>query len=237
MATVFLLLGCQDDDKNKNVGGEIIKFATCADYPPFEYYKNGNLTGFDIELAHLLAKKLGKTAIFEDMQFGAILVSVQNETVNAAISAIESSEEKRKECDFSNVYCKAGMALVYRKGSQATSLEQLSRSKVAYQNGCSIHMKLLKEKAPTAELIAMDKMNTAIESLKAGHVEYVFMDNIPAKSFCEKNDGLACSVVAVTEEGYTVMFKKGSSLKAQVDKALEELKSDGELEKLKAKWL
>ncbi|MDR2766382.1 MAG: ABC transporter substrate-binding protein [Holosporaceae bacterium] len=237
-AAVFLLLfGCQEKEESKNASSEVIKFATCADYPPFEYYKDGALTGLDIELAELLAKKLGKRAVFEDMAFGSILVSLQDDLVDVAISAVEPSEEKAKICDFSRTYCRAGVALVYRKGATATSLSQLSHSKVAHQNGSSCHIKLLKENAPDAELVVMDKMNTAIEALKAGHVDYVLLDEVPAREFCKKNEQLACTVEANLSAGYVIMLKRGSAMKAKLDKALDELETEGELQKLRDKWL
>ncbi|MDR2068179.1 MAG: ABC transporter substrate-binding protein [Holosporaceae bacterium] len=233
----LLLLGCDDGRKNDDTIAGVIKFATCADYPPFEYYKDGKLTGFDVELGELLAQKLGRKVVFEDMAFGSILVSVQDGVLDAAISAVEPSEEKAKVVDFTNVYCRAGVALVYRKRTSTTSLSQLGRRRVAYQNGCSIHSKLLKDNAPDAELIIMDKMNVAIESLKAGHVDYVVMDKIPAKEFCRQNEQLNCSVVSEGDDGYVIMLKKGSTLKAQLDNALQELEADGELQRLREKWL
>ncbi|MDR2158406.1 MAG: ABC transporter substrate-binding protein [Holosporaceae bacterium] len=237
LSVSLLLLGCQDKDKGGDLKKETVKFAVCADYAPFEYYKDGKLVGLDVELAKLLVKKLGKKAAFEDMQFGSILVSVQDGLVDAAVSAVEFSEEKAKVCDFSRTYCRAGVALVYRKGAKATTLQQLSNSKAAYQNGASDHAKLLQKEAPDAQLIAMDKMNIAIEALKAGHVDYVFMDEVPANEFCKKNPELDCSVAGELSEGYVIMLKKGSPLKAQLDKALDELESEGELKKLREKWL
>ncbi|MDR3187274.1 MAG: ABC transporter substrate-binding protein [Holosporaceae bacterium] len=235
--SVFLLFGCDDGRKNENAAAGSIKFAISADYPPFTYYSDGNLTGLDIEFAQLLAKELGKTAVFEDMQFGAILLSVQDGAVDAAIGAIEPSEEKKKKCDFSDSYYNTGWALVYRKGSTATSLGQLAKSKVVYQNGSIGHRDLLREKAPLAELVAMDNMNAAIEALKAGQVDYILMDDVPAKKFCEKNAELASSFVAESKVGYVIMLKKGSALRTRLNEAIKKLKSDGALEKLMTKYI
>ncbi|MDR3151586.1 MAG: transporter substrate-binding domain-containing protein [Holosporaceae bacterium] len=234
-AIVLLLTGCGKDEKKADGAADCIQFAVCGDCPPFEYYENGNITGLDIELAQALAKKLGKTAVFNDMQFGAILVSVQDGIVDAAISAIEVTEERKKRCDFSDEYYKSSCTLVYKKGSTRTRLEQISGSKVAYQCGASGHLKLLKEKAPAAERVAVDSVNVAIESLKAGHVEYVLIDSIPARMFCEKNGDLEYSVVA-ENDGYVIMLKKGSALRDKINAALAELKAEGELERLRAKY-
>ncbi|MDR1375552.1 MAG: ABC transporter substrate-binding protein [Holosporaceae bacterium] len=235
--SVFALFGCDDGRQNENSSNVIIKIATCADYPPFTYYRDGNLAGLDIELCQLLAQELGKTVVFEDMQFGAILVSIQDGIVDAAIGAIEPSKEKRKNCDFTDSYCRAGYALVRKKDAKATSLEQLTRNKVAYQNGSLCHLALLREKAPLVEPIAMDKMNSAIETLKAGHVDYILMDEIPAKEFCKKNNQLTCSFVAESKEGYALMLRKGSPLRTRLNEALKKLESEGKLKKIMAKYL
>ncbi|MDR1362095.1 MAG: ABC transporter substrate-binding protein [Holosporaceae bacterium] len=235
-AAVLLLLGCSDEAKKPGDAADDLRFAVCADYPPFEYYKAGHLVGLDVELAKLLAKKLGKTASFADMPLGAMLASIQNETVDAALSAIEITEERKAHCDFSNVYCNSGCAIVYKKNTPITRLEQVTSGKIAYQCGSSDHQKMLEEKAPTASLTAVDTVNVAIEMLKAGHVDYVFLDVVPARTFCEKNEGLAYSSVA-ENSGYVLMFKQGSALRAKVNEALKELESSGELQMLKDKYL
>ena len=50
-----------------------IHFAVAAEYPPFEYNDHGKIKGFDIDLARLIANKLGKEAFFDTMQFSSIL--------------------------------------------------------------------------------------------------------------------------------------------------------------------
>ena len=59
----FLSIGCTEH-RNQNE----LHFATAAEYPPFEYMINGEIKGFDIDLAKLVAKEMGKTAVFDNMQ-------------------------------------------------------------------------------------------------------------------------------------------------------------------------
>ena len=64
LSALILLVGCGDDNSDNE-----IRFVTSADYPPFEYKEHGELVGFDIELAKLIASELGKEAVFEEVEF------------------------------------------------------------------------------------------------------------------------------------------------------------------------
>jgi polar amino acid transport system substrate-binding protein len=230
LAASFLLIGC-DEKKDENV----IKFALSADYPPFEFYEDGKLTGFDVELAELIAKKLNKKAEFKDMQFAAILAALQNGSVDAAASAMAASEERRKNYDFSDEYYAESFVTVYKKDTPVTEPGQLNNVKIVCQLGTTMEM-WLKEHFPNASLKTFDNNNQVIEELKAGRAECAVMDKEQGAAFCAKNDGLAHSFIAKSDNGYAVAMKKGSPLKDQINKALKELEAEGEIQKLEKKW-
>ena len=83
----------------------------------------------------------------------------------------------------------------------------------------------------------MDDNNQAIEALKAGHVEGVFVDNVQAMVFSSKNPGLAYSNIAIADTGSGIATKQGSNLTSEINNALHHLKNNGELDKLKKKYL
>lgn len=216
---------------------DIITFATCADYPPFEYYdEKNNLIGFDVELAQLVAAKLHKKAVFKDMSFGSIVVSVQTEIVDAGISAMDMTEEKKKRFDFSKGYHRSAVSFVC-KSDRPNDVSKIGSCRVACQLGCTGHEKIIKQRAPDAEIIFFDKMNVAVEALKTEKIEYVFLDDTPATEFCKKNKGLQKLFVQHDDEEYGILLKKGSPLKAPIDRALDELIAEGKLEELKNKYL
>jgi polar amino acid transport system substrate-binding protein len=228
-----MLLGCEDKSKKNE-----IKFALCADYPPFEFYENGEkLVGFDVELAKAIAKKLGKKAIFKDMGIAAINASVENGSVDAGIAALSVTEEKKKSFDFSDSYCRTSVSIVCKVDNQMTDLAKIGNRKVASQMGCTAHGEVIKKRAPQADVVLFDKMDAAIEALKAGHVNYVLLDGIPALEFCKNNRGLKCVSVGENEEDYAILLRKNSHLKGPVNKALAELKSEGVVDQLERKYL
>ncbi|MCP4923722.1 MAG: amino acid ABC transporter substrate-binding protein [bacterium] len=213
-----------------------LKFATCADYPPFECYKNGELIGLDIELAQLVAKELGKEAVFENMKFGSILAAIQNGTIDAGISTFTVTPERSKNFDFSATYYTESLSMVFPEGAPVTNIAQLSGKKIACQLGSSMEI-WLKQKAPSAQITLVDNNNQAIEALKAGHVDGVIIDSFQASAFTNKNPALSHASIGKSDTGYAIALAKDSPLKDQINSALEKLEASGELKKLQVKWL
>ncbi|KTD22111.1 amino acid ABC transporter substrate-binding protein [Legionella lansingensis] len=225
------LSGCNESKKDDNV----IHFAIAAEYPPFEYQEQGKLKGFDIDLANLLAQHLGKQAVFDNMQFSTILPALTSNQVDAAISTITITEERKKNFDFSEPYYFEKMAAVSRKDNPVAIPQQLEGKKTACQLGSTMEI-WLKKNFPSENTIAMDNNNQAIEALKAGHVDAVLMDGAQAVIFSQKNPGLSYAFIAHSDDGYGIAFKKHSLLTGQINRALNTLKANGEIEKLKNKW-
>ncbi len=82
-----------------------------------------------------------------------------------------------------------------------------------------------------------DNGAAAVEALKAGKIDCVIIDNEPAKSFVEANDGLKILDTEYANEEYAICFQKGSDMKDQVNAALEELIKDGSVQKIIDKYV
>ena len=226
----LVLSGCKEENENK------ITFAISAEYPPFEFHQNNVINGFDIELARLIAKEMNREARFEDMQFSSILAALQNGSVDAAISTITITEERKKNFDFSDSYYKENMSVLYPENSPLKDKASLKHKKIACQLGTTMEI-WLKNNTSNTEIVLMNNNNQAVEALKAGHVDGVLIDNVQAVSFASKNPGISYAPIAKSENGYGIAFKKGSKLKEDINHALQSLRKKGEIDKLKKKWL
>lgn len=231
LITSFFTSGCKEHTHEDS-----IKFATSGDYPPFEYLEADTLKGFDIDLAKLIAKELHKNAEFENMQFSTIFIALQNNAVDAAISTITATEERKKNFDFSDSYYTETIAAVYLKDSPLKQKKQLANKKIACQLGATMEV-WLKEHVPSATISALDSTNQIIEAVKAKHVDAALIDRSQAEAFAKKNPSLAYSIIAESNLGYSVAMPKNSPLTAQINTALQKLHENGEIAKLKDKWL
>ena len=73
LMTLCLLCACTPaKDEGKLV------MATNANFPPYEFMEGEEYAGIDIDLAEAIAKKLGKTLVIENVEFGSIVTGVQS---------------------------------------------------------------------------------------------------------------------------------------------------------------
>ena len=86
--------------------------ATNAFFPPFEYYEGNKLTGVDMEIASLLAEKLGKTLYISDMEFDSVLASLSSDTADIPMAGLTVTDERKQSYDFSQEYYESAQVLI-----------------------------------------------------------------------------------------------------------------------------
>ncbi|ARG98414.1 substrate-binding periplasmic protein [Legionella micdadei] len=234
ICSVLFIAACTDSNKKNEA--KVIHFATSAEYPPFEYEEHGVIKGFDIELAKLIAKELGKEAVFDNMQFSSILPALTSGQADAAISTITITYDRKKNFDFTTPYYFEGMAAVFKKDYPINSPSQLAGKKIAAQLGSTMEI-WLKKHAQDEQIVPMDNNNQAIEALKAGHIDVVLMDGAQGAIFSQKNPGLSYAIIAKAEDGYGIALPKNSLMTARINRILNTLKEKGEIAKLQKTWL
>ena len=99
-----------------------INVAVNAVFPPFEYYENGELCGFDIELMNLIGDKIGFDIEYTDMNFDELIPAVINGETDCAISTIAVTDERKKVIDFSVPYLNGNMS--YYDGDVLESMDE-----------------------------------------------------------------------------------------------------------------
>ncbi len=78
---------------------------------PFTTVKNNKMIGFDTELAERFAAYLGKKLEFADMEFGNLIAAVSTNKIDAIVSTLVITEERKKQIDFSDPYMELGTSI------------------------------------------------------------------------------------------------------------------------------
>ena len=86
--------------------------ATNAAFEPFEYTKGDKYVGIDMELAALLAEKLGKELVIQNMDFDAVCLSVGQHKCDIAIAGLTVNDERKQYVTFSDTYYQASQRLI-----------------------------------------------------------------------------------------------------------------------------
>lgn len=234
--SVGMLVGCSSSTA-KDSDKKTIKMGTNAAFPPFEYYDQNKITGFDVELAGMIAEKLGVELIVEDMEFNTLLGAVNQNMVDFIAAGMTVDEERAKQVDFTQGYFNSKqMIIVKADNTQINGADDLSGKKVGVQLGTTSD-KFLTMNVPDAKNIQFDKAALAVADLKNGTVDAVIVDAEPAKELTKGQDDLKVLDVPFVEEEYAIAVKKGNTeLLEQINKAIDEIKANGDYDKLYGKY-
>lgn len=100
-----------DDIEYKN--GTLV-MATNAFFEPYEYYEDGKIVGFDVDLGTAIADKLGMKLEVKDMEFDSIITAIQSGKADVGISGMTVTEDRLKNVDFSTPYTTSTQVIIVR---------------------------------------------------------------------------------------------------------------------------
>lgn len=146
--------------------------ATNAEFPPFEYTEGDQYLGVDMEIAYLLAQKLGKELVIQNMDFDAVCLSVGSHKCDIAMAGLTINEKRKESVTFSDSYYQASQKLIV-KGDDTTFDDCTTADQVV------------------AKLQSMDS------SVKIG-----FQNSTTGQSYTESTDGFESNAFKVTPVGY-----------------------------------
>ncbi|MCD7034767.1 transporter substrate-binding domain-containing protein [Metabacillus sp. GX 13764] len=202
---------------------------------------SGKVEGFDVDIAKALAKKLlGDESKLElkEVTSKTRVQMLKNGDVDALIATMTITEERKKEVNFTDVYFMAGQSLLVKKGSPIKSIEDLKKgTKVLAVKG-STSVTNIKEKAPDAEVLEFENYSEAFTALKAGQGDALTTDNSILYGMADQDSNFELTGEPFTEEPYGIAVKKGDDkFTKYINDFLKEIKSNGEYDKIKAKWI
>ena len=220
---LIILGGCK---KNTN---ELI-MVTEAGFAPYEYYDGGEVVGVDVDIAKEIAKYLGKTLVVKDIAFDSIINEVKTGKADFGAAGISYSEDRAKNVDFSINYSVSKQVVIVSNNSNINNVNNISNKKIVVQLG-SIADTFVTENFKNASIVRQKKYLAAIEDLKAGKVDCVVMDELPAKEIVASNSGIKILDGSLTNDSYGMVVKKGNKeLLDAINTVLEKLKNEGKID-------
>ncbi|PWG00040.1 transporter substrate-binding domain-containing protein [Levilactobacillus bambusae] len=203
--------------------------------------KDNQIKGFEVDLATALTKQmLGKDAHAKFIQVTSStrMPMLKNGNIDAIIATMTNTPERRKQVDFSNTYFYAGQSLLVKKGSRIKNIHDLNKyhGTVLGVVG-SDSVENVKKAAPDARVLQMTDYAQAMTSLKAGQGEALTTDNGILYGMSVQNPGYVVTGGSFVSEPYGIAMDKGQGdFKAEVNRALSELRKNGEYDRLVHKW-
>ncbi|MBQ9642811.1 MAG: basic amino acid ABC transporter substrate-binding protein [Lachnospiraceae bacterium] len=215
----------------------VLTMATNAYFPPYEYYEGDAIVGIDAEIAAAVAEKLGLELKIEDMEFDSIITAVTAGKADMGLAGMTVTEERKQNVNFSDSYATGIQAVVVPEDSDIATVDDLTGKKIGVQLGTTGDIYCSGDYGEE-NVEKFNKGNDAIMALVTGKVDAVVIDNEPAKSYVAANEGLKILETEYAVEDYAACIaKENTALLDAVNAALAELKADGTLDQIVAKYI
>lgn len=235
MAVCFA--GCGETKKETIVVGYTI-------YEPMNYLdENGELIGFDTELAKAVFSNLGYEVIFQEIDWESKYTDLNSNTIDCVWNgftcntADDDGVLRSEKVDFSYNYMENRQVIVVKKDSGIASAEDLKGKMGVAESGSAGETYANSFEGITFK--GFTKQTDCLFEVNAGTADFAVLDAQLAKSYCGKGDYADLVVVdslSSDVEYYAIGFKKGSELTANVNEQLETLAADGTIAKLAEKY-
>ncbi|BCL76977.1 cysteine ABC transporter [Jeongeupia sp. HS-3] len=216
-----------------------LKIALEGSYPPFNFKdKQGQLTGFEVELGREIAKRLNVKPDFTTGEWSGLLAGLQAGKFDVVLNQVGITDARQKVFDFSAPYTISSAQLIVRKNETRvfTSLDDLKGKKLGLGLGTNY--------ADMAKAVAGVEVKTYpgapeyLQDLAQGRLDAALNDSLMIP-FAIKESKLPVKAGAPVGElsKSGIPFAKGNpAFKAAIDKALADIHKDGSFAKISKKW-
>ena len=215
--------------------GSIIA-ATEGAFAPFNYYEGTKLTGYEVDVAEALAKKLGLKLEWKAVPFDAQLAAVKQDRFDFAIASHGYTKERAKAVDFASPhYCTGGMIAAAKDGS--LTIDSLKGKTVGVQLATS-YFDAAKKIAGIKEVKTYKADPDAFSALKAKKIDAWISDKFTVMETLSKNPdaGIVTGEQVFVERVSLIMRKNNKEFMDKVNQALSDLTKDGTLKTISEKY-
>lgn len=230
------------DDLAKIIQRDKIIVGVREDAPPFGFRdKNGNLTGYDIELSKIIAKGLlGNENKVEFIPVTASdrIMKLSAGEVDFLVATMSITNQRRQILNFSKPYYVAGQAILVRSDNKATGLKDFKGKKLIIVFG-STSERNLRTSVPEVEVIGYKNYKEAYNALKSGKAEGIVADDTILLGYALNDKSVKLLKKRYSKEPYAIAFRKENEslqLMNKIDYIIEHLQSTGQLNRMQEKW-
>ncbi|WP_159605719.1 amino acid ABC transporter substrate-binding protein [Agromyces humi] len=231
--------GAASDNEYGLVKAGTLTVATEGTYRPFSYHEDGNgdLTGYDVEVAQAVADKLGLEVDFQETQWDAIFAGLDAGRFDVIANQVSINPEREEQYLFSEPYTVSPGVIVVKEGDTSISSFDDLAGKTTAQSLTSNWYELAQESGANVE--AVEGWAQAVALLEQGRVDATINDKLTYLDYVKTNGKSGIEVAAETDDpslSALALTKDKTDLQAAIDSALAELREEGVLAELGEKY-
>jgi polar amino acid transport system substrate-binding protein len=217
-----------------------ITIAIPTDFPPYGFVGTDlKPQGLDIDMAQLIAAKLGVKAELVPVTSANRIPYLQTKKADLVISTLGKNAEREKVIDFSAAYSPFYQAVFAPKGLAIKGAAELAGKTVGVTRGAIEDLELTKIAPAGAEIRRFEDNNATVSAFVSGQVQVIATGASVAGNMMGRNPGLNAEYKFTLKESpnFIGVAKGEDKLRSKVNEIIAGAKASGELDKLSLKWL
>lgn len=226
----------------------ILRIGIEAAYPPFaSKAADGQITGFDYDIGNALCEQMQVKCQWVEQEFDGLIPSLKVRKIDAILSSMTITEDRKKSVDFSDKYYQSAGRIVMKSGaSLGDKFSEVKGKRIGVQRA-SIHDRFATDVlgAAGAEIVRYATLNEAYLDLIAGRLDGVQGDDIAIQSgFLDTPGGQGYGFAGEPlrdpkyfGDGVGIAVRKNDkALTEQINKAIAAVRISGEYQAINQKY-
>ncbi|MBU1168589.1 MAG: amino acid ABC transporter substrate-binding protein [Proteobacteria bacterium] len=209
-------------------------------FPPMGYrIDDGTLTGFDIDAAEELGKRLGIKIVWTPTAWDGVIHALNSGMFDCIWNGMTITPERAEKVLFTKPYILDGQVAVVRFDEKRfTSYKDLGGKIIGAQKGSSAIKAI--EKLPVKPSAVKEYTDNpkALLDLEAGRIDAVIIDNVTGRDTISKRIGKFKTLPGfISKEPFGVAFRQADAqLLNTIQKTIDDMVADGTMAKISMKW-
>lgn len=239
-AAICSLVACHGGKRGEAAAAKkILVVGTNAEFAPFCFIEDGDIKGFDIDMASEVCMRMKKKMTIKDMSFEALIPDIKVGSIDFIAAGMSVTEERKKVVNFSIPYLSEDPLVIVYNASK------LSAQQV--KEGNFSNLRVVVNEGYTADFFVSDnfdlepiRLNSPIDgfmALSAGRGDVFISAKSTVLALLKKNKNFSYELLSGANENCAlIVAKEKKALLSEINTAIEQMKEDGFIEKLKDKW-
>ncbi len=218
----------------------VVRIAIPQDFPPFGSLGTDlKLQGYDIDMAHLVAKELGVKLELVPVTSTNRIPYLTTGKADLVISSLGKNAERAKVIDFTQAYAPFPKSVYGPKEAVIKGPADLAGKTIGVTRGSTEDLSLTKLAPASATIKRYEDNNATAQSYLTGQVQLVTLGNIVANAVNERTKLRQLDAKFAVEDTpcYVGVAKGEEPLLQKVDAIITKAKADGQLNKMSEQWM
>ena len=222
--------------------------ATTPNYPPYEQIvgtqnvsendqEDPEIAGFDIDLANLIANRLGKQLSVIDLPFDELLPALSEGKADIVMAALAPNRRRKQLVDFSHIYYRSRHVLVSINGYLQS--RDLSYQTIGVHSASSQarFVQRLSDEQPGLYIEYYDSLTQLFNAVDVGEISGAIVEPNVADDYLQRYADIEARVIPTEKPtGSAIAMPQNSPLRRDINAALSDIKATGEMDQLISRW-